>query len=130
MISPLYVKDIVSSSPLSVRIFSNRSTICAERPIIHIDLRCKVTNGLILWLESDEFIGAIEEGIRIEFSEVEEVGTKLQKEYANATLTDTGIDYIIVEITLNNSKSNFSSTTSILTCGSDNITDSMILHCK
>ena len=90
-------------------------------------MRCEVSGGSILWWASGEFIASLQSGKRIEFSEVDEPG-KIDR---IATLTETGNDYLSSEICLNIFESlNVNFTTATVICGSDNVTDVVILHCK
>ena len=86
-----------------------------------IIMKCIVCGGTTISLASNETIGLITDGYRIEFGLFDSIGKSRLKGDANVTLTyvNRSQEILIVEITIDISTSNFTMIT--LTCGSDHV---------
>ena len=95
-----------------------------------IKAKCEVCKGKTISLASNEIIGSIDDGDRIEFGLVDPKGQSILKGDANATLTyvNRSQEILIVEITMDISTSNFTNIT--LTCGSDHVSKSITVPSK
>ena len=122
--------DVFSSRPSVILTsnISNKSVVYINSSLANVTLTCKVLGGSTLSWENGEFIGQSNDGSRIEFAYVEQIGITKEGKNVIAVLTDTGINYLISELTLTISNFNLTKTTFI--CSSGNVTNSVTLHCK
>lgn len=111
--------------------------LCVAVPIVDISrvssnqseikIECIVYKGSIISLASNETIGSITDGHRIQFGLFDSIGKSILKGDANVILTYVNRSHdqeiMIVEITMDISTSNF--TTITLTCGSDHVNKSI-----
>ena len=93
-------------------------------------MECKVCGGTTISLASNEIIGSIANGERIQFGLVSPIGESRLIGDTNATLTyvNGSQEILIVEITIDISTTNFTMIT--LTCGSDHVNKSITVPSK
>ena len=95
-----------------------------------IKMECIVCGGTTISLASNESIGPIDDGERIEFGLVDPKGLSMHEGDANATLTyvNESQEILIAAITINISTSDF--TMINLTCSSDHVNESISVPSK
>ena len=111
----------------------DRSDVCIEKGMTYVKLVCEVSE-CTLWYESNESIGPSDAGHRerIELGTYNKIGKSMMKGDANATVTQRHVngsdDRLTSEIWIDISNSNYSTIT--VTCGTDNVNDSINVHSK